>query len=471
MQTNTRSTFTAKTHEGAVVPRQTPMQELRRTVSACLLFEDSFYESGVDIAQRLRDLALKVLLVDVISLAVDVRVNGGLRHAPLYLLNAALDHPQRSEPDHARALRRAIKIVCGSRADMPGELLAMYWKDGKRPIAKVLKQGLVDALRDFSPYQLSKYAARGAIRLRDVLFLTHAKPKDAAQAAIWKHLADDTLQPADTWEVALSAGADKKATFERLLSEGKLGELAILRNLRNMHDAGVNQYAVFSALWALRQRPDRRPLLPFQFVAAARAVPQWEPDIELAMMQSIGGYAGTQEKDGGGCYSGVINGARFLLPGTTAILVDMSGSMCDLLSSKSTLKRADAAGALAILLREICERPDVYRFNNTCEVVPARRGFALRDALGKVGGPTNIGAALWSVFRCHPQTDKIDRVIVITDEQSESSLPPLPAHTTGYVMNVAANRNGVGWGNWVTISGFSENLVRFIVENERNRDS
>jgi len=47
--------------------------------------------------------------------------------------------------------------------------------------------------------------------------LNHAKPKDAKQAAVWKKLAENTLKPPDTWEVALSAGKDKHENFEWLL--------------------------------------------------------------------------------------------------------------------------------------------------------------------------------------------------------------------------------------------------------------
>ena len=47
-----------------------------------------------------------------------------------------------------------------------------------------------------------------AVRLRDVLFMTHAKPRSDEQAAMWKQLVDGTLPAPDTWEVALSSGAD-----------------------------------------------------------------------------------------------------------------------------------------------------------------------------------------------------------------------------------------------------------------------
>jgi 60 kDa SS-A/Ro ribonucleoprotein len=76
------------------------------------------------------------------------------------------------------------------------------------------------------------------------LFLCHPKPKDKAQAALWKRLVDNELKTPDTWE----AGKDKKATFERLILEKKLGALALLRNLRNMETAKVADKIIATAL-------------------------------------------------------------------------------------------------------------------------------------------------------------------------------------------------------------------------------
>jgi len=86
------------------------------------------------------------------------------------------------------------------------------------------------AFTKFDAYQLAKHDSdRVGVKLRDVLFLCHAKPKDAEQAAVWKKLVENTLEPPDTWEVALSAGKDKRENFQRLLREGELGGMAVLR--------------------------------------------------------------------------------------------------------------------------------------------------------------------------------------------------------------------------------------------------
>ncbi len=45
------------------------------------------------------------------------------------------------------------------------------------------------------------------------------------------------------------------------------------------------------------------------------------------------------------------------------------------------MQRTDAAYGLAVLVREIAEKAAVYSFSDRIVEVPARRGFALRDAI------------------------------------------------------------------------------------------
>jgi hypothetical protein len=300
-----------------------------------------------------------------------------------------------------------------------------------------VKKGLAAAFPKFDEYALAKYDRAGAVRLRDVLFLCHAKPRDAEQAAVWKRLIDGTLATPDTWEVALSAGGDKRTSWERLLSERKLGALALLRNLRNMKDASVSDDLVIGALSVMKT--DR--VLPFRFLAAARYAPQWEEPLEQAMFRSVKG--------------------REKLAGRTVLLVDVSGSMVAPLSRRSEMMRTDAAYGLAVLLREIADEVSLYTFSDTLKRVPARRGFALRDALdlSQPHGGTNLGAALEKI------DEKYDRLIVITDEQSHDRVPAPKGN--GYVVNVASYQNGVGYGPWTHIDGWSEAVVEYIRELER----
>jgi hypothetical protein len=426
------------THEGASVPKApTAYEQLRRSICACLLFEDNFYESGQAMAERIIQTAHQVPVVDVLTLAAEVRLQLHLRHAALWLVKAALTHPGRAAVSRALWVK-AIEAVCQRPDDMT-ELVAMYWAGGKRSLPAALKAGFRSIFGRFSPYQLAKYANRGRVHLRDILALVHPVPRDDAQAATWGQLRKDELTAPDTWEVVLSSGADKAETFRRLLAEGKLGGLATLRNLRNMAQVGIRANEVAATLLA---QAGKSGIFPYQYLAAARAVPQWEHVIEPAMLAALEGAP--------------------KLAGHTVLLVDTSGSMNDRLSAKSELRRIDAAAGLAMLLREVCEDVAIFAFDNHVVAVPPRRGFALRDVLGRAGGGTDTRQA---VLLANQQ--KADRIIVITDEQSATAIPA-PAARFGYVMNVAAYQNGIGYGSWIHVSGFSEHLVRYIVQAEQD---
>lgn len=420
-----------RTHEGAPAKRITAEQALRRSVLACLLWESQFYEDGVEIAGRIRELVPRVEAAKVAALAVEAREAMKLRHAPLYLVREMARHATHRGLV-AETLARVIQ-----RADELAEFVAVYWAEGRAPLSGQVKKGLAAAFPKFDEYALAKYDRAGAVRLRDVLFLCHARPRNAAQAALWKRLIDGELATPDTWEVALSAAGDKRASWERLLSERKLGALALLRNLRNMKDAGIREELVLDALAVMKT--DR--VLPFRFLAAARYAPQWEEALERAMFRSVKG--------------------RVKLPGRTVLLVDVSGSMTAALSGRSEMLRTDAAYGLAVLLREIADEVSLYTFSDTLKRVPARRGFALRDALdqSQPHSGTQLGGALEKI------DERYDRIIVITDEQSHDRVPAPKGR--GYVVNVASYRNGVGYGAWTHIDGWSESVVEYIRELER----
>src|SRR5215471_13334441 len=340
-----------RTHEGAPARHLSNELQLRRSVLACLLWENQFYEDGVEIAGRIAELVPKVEPERVAALAVEAREKMKLRHVPLLLVREMARHKT-----HREAVARILAQVI-QRADELAEFVAIYWKDGKAPLSAQVKKGLAQAFRKFDEYQLAKYGRSGPIRLRDVLFLCHAKPRDKEQAALWKRLVEGELQTPDTWEVALSSGADKREAWERLLRERKLGALALLRNLRNMKQAGADEALVMAALDGM----STARLLPFRFLAAARHVPAWEEALERAMLGALDEHEH--------------------LPGRTALLVDVSGSMTYALSRRSEMLRTDAAYGLAILLRKICGKVAVYTFSDNLVEVPPRRGFALRDAL------------------------------------------------------------------------------------------
>jgi 60 kDa SS-A/Ro ribonucleoprotein len=427
----------ARTHEGPPARHLSHELQLRRSVLACLLWEKQFYEDGVEIAGRVAELVPKVAAESVAALAVEAREQMKLRHAPLLLVREMARH-KTHRVLVAETLERVIQ-----RADELFEFVAIYWKDGRVPLSGQVKKGLAAALPKFDEYQLAKYDRGGPIKLRDILFLSHAKPRDDKQAAVWKKLIWGRLAVPDTWEVALSSagatGSDKRAAWERLLAENKLGALALLRNLRNLRDAGVDEKLVLSALEAM----NTQRVLPFRFLAAARYAPQWEPALEQAMLKSVAGQTSEENAK---------------LAGKTVLLVDVSGSMTAPLSRRSEMQRTDAAYGLAVLLREIGEKVAVFSFSNGLVEVPGRRGFALRDAIDQSQShcATYLGKAVEELNA----KERYDRLIVITDEQAHDTVPNPKGK--GYVINVASYQNGVGYGKWTHIDGWSESVVEYI---------
>lgn len=421
------------THEGAPAMKITSEQALRRSVLACLLWEDSFYESGQDIAKRIGSLVKEVTPEVAAKVACDARSAYKLRHAPLLVAREMA----RSEKHRSLVADTLTSVI--QRPDELSEFLAMYWKDGKTPIANQVKKGLARAFTKFDEYQLAKYNRDNDIKLRDVLFMCHAKPKDGNQAVLWKKLVDGTLETPDTWEVSLSAGANKKDTFSRLISEGKLGALAMLRNLRNMEQSGVSEKLIRQGLENMKVER----VLPFRFLTAAKHAPKYEDILEKAMFK---------------CLEGMDK-----LPGKTVLLIDTSGSMdYDKVSSRSELTRREAAAALAILTRELCDHVSIYTFTTDVQPVRPRRGFALKDEIMKArSGGTSIGHAVDYVNRC----EQYDRLIVFTDEQSNDRVGGPKGK--GYMVNVASYKNGVGYGPWTHIDGFSEATIAYIQEAEK----
>ena len=205
------------THEGAPARTISYEQQLRRSVLVYMLWEDQFYEEGVAIAGRIRELVAKVDADKVAALAIEAREKMKLRHVPLLLVREMA----RLKTHRHLVAETLVRVV--QRADELAEFVAMYWSEGKQPLSAQVKKGLAAAFTKFDEYALAKYNRATPVKLRDVLFLSHAKPVDAAQAELWKKLVDGTLAMPDTWEVALSGGADKREAWERLLRENKLG--------------------------------------------------------------------------------------------------------------------------------------------------------------------------------------------------------------------------------------------------------
>jgi 60 kDa SS-A/Ro ribonucleoprotein len=420
--------LTVRNAAGTPVRSISDEMRLTRLTLAHMLWENQFYVDGQESAKAVKDLAARVQPNFVRALAETARLKFKLRHIPLLLLRELARKGQLRAHDLEAVIQRP---------DEMGEFMSMYWDAGKSPLSNQVKLGLAASFKKFNEYQLAKWDKNSAkVSMRDIMFLSHPKPDSDAQAELFKRVANKELVTPDTWETQLSAGADKKETFTRLMKENKLGALAFLRNLRNMVESGVSELDI--RVYGASLNVDK--VLPFRFIAAARIMPQFEDLLENMMFRATA------------------NQAKLL--GKSVLLIDVSGSMFGAkVSAKSDLDRFDAAAALAVLCREICEDVEIYTFSDHGAVrVPPRRGFALIEALDK--SQPHMGTLLGMALKGLP--NEYDRCIVFTDEATYDRVPAPAKGAKGYVINVGNYEHGVNHGDWTAITGFSEAVLDYI---------
>lgn len=421
---------------------------LRRSVLACLLWEDLFYEKGGYVVKDIKSYIPKVNPEAVYNIAIEARTKQKLRHVPLLIASEMLKYPE-----HKKYVGDLLpKIIL--RVDELAEFLSIYWLEGKCPIAKQAKIGLASSFSNFDEYQFAKYNRDTQIKLRDVMFLVHPKPVNKYQEHLFKKIADNSLSTPDTWEVSLSAGKDKKDTFTRLIQEHKLGALAFLRNLKNIYNAGVGYETIKYGFDTVNPRW----LVPTNFYLAYKNNPQFGREIESLMFK---GFSQAEK-----------------LPGHTILVVDVSGSMGSLASSNSVLTRLQVAYMLAMVTAETCERISVYatagsdsnRLHRT-SIVPPYRGFALADAIGGqarfLGGGGIFTRQCLEYIREDQRDESPDRIIIFSDSQ-DCDIPsrriPAPFGKYNYIVDISSHARGVYYnGIWTAeISGWSDYFLDYI---------
>ena len=245
---------TVMNHEGAKAYAMTPEMELYTAVVTCAL-SDNFYESRDDRMERIATLIRQVAPEFVAKLAVYARTQMNLRSIPLFLIvELAKIHNGDS------LVKRTIE-KCVLRADEIMELLMCYQlrnSDGKSikklgKLSRQVQEGLKSAFNRFDEYQFAKYNRSNLeVKLKDALFIIHPKASSSEQQAIFDKIVTDSLQIPYTWETELSAVGQqkfetedekknaKRECWKKLIMSGKVGYMALLRNLRNLIEVGMD---------------------------------------------------------------------------------------------------------------------------------------------------------------------------------------------------------------------------------------
>lgn len=310
----------------------------------------------------------------------------------------------------------------------------------KTTLSNAMKKGFASVIENLDTYQLAKY--RKAII--DMSNLCH--PKSSLSNAIIEVNGEkmktlDAIMKgitvsADTWEVAQSeAGQEvakavregkvtkeaakeilteaKNDNWEALLSEGKLGILAALRNIRNILKSP--RQSVVDELCKLVQNGEK--------IRQGKVMP-YHIDIAVEILN--------EEFRNSSCYQQVmdalIKGYETSLPnlkqvltGKTCVLLDQSGSMdwsCRTKNGSIRSRCIDKGALIAATIAKACDG-DVVIFGTTAEyarIDKTKNVFEITKQLNKANrGGTSIGSA----FECMRKAGKAyDRVILISDNEA-----------------------------------------------------
>ena len=416
---------TEKNYEGARAYAMTPELELYSAVVTASL-SDTFYEKQDERVDRIAQLIGKVSPEFVARLAVYTRTEMHLRSIPLLLL-VELAKVHNGDNLVARAVEKTVL-----RADEIMELLMCYqWRNpcnGIKKLGKLSRQiqnGLQRAFNHFDEYQFAKYNRDNLeVKLRDALFLVHPKAKDAEQQALFDMIVNGKLETPYTWETELSALGQQeyeseelkqeaiRKKWEELIDSGKLGYMALMRNLRNMLQAGVSLPEMQKVEKRLSDAEQvvKSKQLPFRYLSAYREIEQVDSIHTTMLMNALEAAVKCSAKN----IVGFDENTRVLLAS------DVSGSMGTHISQRSTIRNYDIGLLLSMLFRSRCKQVVAGIFGDDWKVVNMPNDNILmatrklEKLCNSVGYSTNGYKVVdWLI----EQNMVIDKVMMFTDMQ------------------------------------------------------
>jgi hypothetical protein len=327
------------------------------------------------------------------------------------------------------------------RPDDMAEIVACFSALNGTKVTNAMKKGFADALENLDAYALLKYKSS----LVDVINLVHPNPTASSATAevngekvpVLSAIMKGLSVSADTWEVAQSdAGQEvakavkegkidksdaeailkeaKAENWDALLTDGKLGILAALRNIRNVLKT-VNKGDTVTKLTALLSSPDairKGKIMPYQIdLAHEVTISEFSDSNARAIAQAL--LKG---------YEAAVPNLSEMLPGKTLVMVDFSGSMGTPMTDgarsgkRYTSRCMDKAALIAATIAK-ATNGDVIRFGSSAEYVKWNANsdvFSIASAMKRDMGGTNLSAA-WAVAQMSGR--QYDRVFILSDNE------------------------------------------------------
>lgn len=390
---------TYNTYEGGKAYQHTLEDEWSNFIFSSYL-GDSYYETEEQVQQRYIELTEKIIAKYGPEIAGKIaqfsRNELGLRSIS-QLTMAMINDKQFNG-------KRQLFAKYFHRPDDVAEILAamdmlgQHWSHG-------FVRGAGDYLSTLKEYQLAKYKMLGKkYNLYDCINICH--PKSKAITAFKKNQIDAP----DTWEVKISTAKskdDKNKEWVRLVREGKLGYLALLRNLRNIIEANISNADIQKYLvpQLTNEFAIKRSLVyPYQIYNAYMA-------IKSAGYVNVAIISGLEQAFI--CSCGNMPDLNH-----SAIILDVSGSMEDRVSKQSnmTIKQLGACFVAAIYLSQ----PDVtfIKFGNTALEKTFRKNITPFEIINQMcaNDGCGFGTCLGSAYQILNR--KYDNIFIISDMQT-----------------------------------------------------
>ena len=335
-----------------------------------------------------------------LQLAVYLRSEDNIRVTPQVIVVRAANTPAVK----GTGLIRKYAAEVMQRADEPATQmayqLATYGAD--KPIPNGLKRAWRDYLSRMNDYHLAKYRMEGRmVKTVDVVNVVH--PTGSSVDKLVKGELKLGGEDTETWESMRSAGKPWDETVP------VMGHMALLRNIRNLVQAGVKP-----ELWTeklVKTAPTGRQL-PFRYYSAFREVEQVTKDarvldaIETAMEMSLENLP--------------------ILPGRSLVLTDNSGSARGVTTSTmGSMQMSTIGNLMGILTAKISANGgDLGVFGDRLEMLSIRKKSSTLDLLKqaenlatKVGGSTEHGIWL-AMDQITNKNEKYDNIFVYSDMQA-----------------------------------------------------
>ncbi len=461
--------------EGAEAYKLTERQRLIEAVLGSFWNEDLFYQKGqYTTKQIISDIAAvgKVEPKFILQLAAYARNYLYMRTAPQVLLVEAA-HIEGCKPYIREYTPKIVK-----RADELSEVVSyQLQKHGKAKFPNSLKKGLADAFKNFDEYQLNKYDSdKRDVSLGDVAKLVHPQlgkamynylTKDEVDAdalpklgALKALLAKDKLDEEAlelvgksnvTWETLISKFGSSKETWS--LVAPNMGYMALLRNLRNFEEKGVDLDPILERI----KNPEavrKSKQLPFRFYSADKEVSGQKTHRAIAQ-----------------AFEASISNVQ--LSGKTAVFIDLSGSMTSALSAKSKVSYKEVASVLGAIAVKKSDESCVVGFAETAKLINVNPDDTMITNIFKIVG-TNIGYSTnaWLAFQEIGNRD-FDRIILISDMQcyggsvSDQWKQYQKNHPNAYLYSMDVSAYGTKQTpskakNVVLLNGWSDKIIDYM---------